>query len=137
MKNIDIKIKHLEMIQAIINRLAGNCFLIKGWTITISLAGFSLFANNKSQVMFLGLAAFAIIIFWVLDAYYLRQERLFRELYKSVATKNELDGNFFIIDISPFQKIVPCILCVMFSFPTSLIYLALLGLTSFLYLGFK
>ncbi len=30
------KIKHLEFIQAAINRMAGNSFLLKGWTVTLS-----------------------------------------------------------------------------------------------------
>jgi hypothetical protein len=29
------KIKHLEMIQAVISRLANNSFLLKGWSITL------------------------------------------------------------------------------------------------------
>ena len=31
---MDNKIKHLEMIEAIIERMANNSFLLKGWAIT-------------------------------------------------------------------------------------------------------
>ena len=30
------KIKHLEFIQTTINRMAGNSFLLKGWTVTLT-----------------------------------------------------------------------------------------------------
>ena len=30
--NVD-RVKHLELIQAIVTRMAGNSFLIKGWTV--------------------------------------------------------------------------------------------------------
>ena len=37
------KIKHLEMIQGVINRMAGNSFALKGWSVTlIALTGHSL-----------------------------------------------------------------------------------------------
>ena len=72
--------KHLEFIQAIIARMAGNSFLLKGWTVTIAAALFALAAND-ARAVFAMLAFFPALWFWGLDAYYLRQERLFRKLY--------------------------------------------------------
>jgi hypothetical protein len=65
---------HLEMIQGVINRMAGNSFLLKGWTITLVAALFAL-AQKESNPMFMYLAYFPSTVFWALDAYYLRQER--------------------------------------------------------------
>jgi len=45
---MEIKLKHLEMIQGIINRMAGNFFLLKGWCITLISALFALAANNSN-----------------------------------------------------------------------------------------
>ena len=39
------KIRYIELIQNIINRLANNSFLLKGWVITLLVAIFSL--SNK------------------------------------------------------------------------------------------
>lgn len=39
-------LKHLEFIQYIINRMAKNSFLLKGWTVTIVAAFFALAAQN-------------------------------------------------------------------------------------------
>ncbi|MDZ7831781.1 MAG: hypothetical protein U5L07_08535 [Desulfobacterales bacterium] len=82
--------KHLEFIQNVITRMAGNSFLIKGWSITITSALFALAANNV-DVGFIIVALFPVISFWALDAYFLRQERLFRKLYAGVRKSNEIE----------------------------------------------
>ena len=79
------KIAHLQMIQAVITRMAGNSFLIKGWSITLVAALFALAAANTNG-LFIYLAYFPTFMFWALDAYFLRQARLFRKLYDHVRT---------------------------------------------------
>lgn len=74
------KTKHLEFIQNAITRMAGNSFLLKGWTVTIAAALFALAAKDSNR-RFAVLALFTTLTFWGLDAFYLRQERLFRRLY--------------------------------------------------------
>lgn len=82
------KLRHLEMIQNIISRMANNSFLIRGWSITLVAALFALAAKD-SQLFFVYLAYFPAIAFWILDGYYLNQERLFRDLYNKVRLMNE------------------------------------------------
>src|SRR5438552_18609082 len=79
------KAKHLEMIQAVVSRLAGNSFSVKGWSITLVSALFALAAKD-ANVRYAVLALLPALCFWGLDAYYLRQERLFRKLYDAVRT---------------------------------------------------
>lgn len=74
------RMKHLEMIQGVIGRLSTNSFFVKGWSVTLAAALFA-FAVENRQWVFSALGAFTVLIFWLLDAYYLRHERLFRELY--------------------------------------------------------
>ncbi|GLH97614.1 hypothetical protein [Phytohabitans aurantiacus] len=75
--------KHLELVQAVIARLAQSSTVAKGWTLTIAGAvfGFSSF-GERWYLTLLGLAV--ILPFSVLDMYYLHEERLFRRLYKGV-----------------------------------------------------
>lgn len=76
-------VKHLEMIQSIITRLGGNSFLIKGWCLTVAAATYGFAVNRVDwRITLIGLAVVAT--FWSLDAYFLRQERLFRHLYNHV-----------------------------------------------------
>lgn len=82
------KHKHLDFIQAAVNRMAGNLFLLKGWTVTLIAALFALAAkdSNKSYVL---IAYFPLFIFWTLDGYFLSQERKFRALYDHVRKLDE------------------------------------------------
>ncbi|OOF61551.1 hypothetical protein [Rodentibacter sp. Ppn85] len=85
------KIAYLEMIQGVINRTGTNSFMIKGWAVTLVSA---LFALSVENYKFLFIALIPILLFWYLDAFFLRQERLFRKLYDDVISKNNSDITF-------------------------------------------
>ena len=73
--------------------MAGNSFLIKGWSVTLVAALFALAAANTNP-LFVYLAYFPTFMFWALDAYFLRQERLFRKLYDHVRTSEQASVDF-------------------------------------------
>ena len=87
------KIEHLKLIQEVTNRMSRNSFLLKGWSVIIVSALFALAANNANSYV-VGLAYFPSIAFWILDGYFLRQERLFRALYDWVRELEEDDIDF-------------------------------------------
>lgn len=80
----ELNIKHLEFIQDVITRMNTNSFQIKSWTITIVAALLAIYASTKNP-SFLLISLVPVFISWLLDAYYLQQERKFRGLYKDVA----------------------------------------------------
>jgi hypothetical protein len=90
---MDSKIKHLDFIQDTIKRMAGNSFLLRGWSITLVVAIFTL-ASQSYNRLYLLIAFFVVIIFWALDSYYLYQERKFRCLYDEVRKKKPEDVDF-------------------------------------------
>lgn len=95
---MDKKQAHLEMIQGVVNRLSHNSFLLKGWSVVLISALFAL-AASSSKTYFIYLAYFPLIAFWVLDGYFLWQERLFRALYDHVRRVNDEEVDFS-MDIS-------------------------------------
>lgn len=95
------KLKHLEFIQQTVNRMASNLFLLKGWTVTLIAAMFALAAKEANDLYFL-LAYFPTIMFWILDGYFLSQERRFRSLYARVCTLEESAIDFS-MDTQPFK----------------------------------
>jgi len=99
---ISNKHKHLEFLQAAINRMAGNLFLLKGWTITLIAALFALAARETNQV-YAALAYFPLFTFWTLDGYFLSQERCFRALYDHVRRQSE-DQIDFSMDTRRFKE---------------------------------
>ncbi len=81
----DDRRKHLEFVQAAVSRQAGNSFLVKGWALTVTAAAYGFAATQREPLVALvGLAAAAG--FWYLDALYLRQERLYRDLYEDLTS---------------------------------------------------
>lgn len=91
--NIEAKLKHLEFLQNIITRMAHNSFLLKGWLIT--LVGVIL-GLNKSNIdaRIVTISIFLSIVFWILDGYFLSQERYFRSRYDEVSKKDPKDIDF-------------------------------------------
>ncbi len=87
------KIAHLNMIQGIINRMASNSFLLKGWSVTLISALFVLATQSQGREL-LYLTILPSITFWGLDGYFLRQERLYRKLYQDVSQKKNEDIDF-------------------------------------------
>jgi len=96
------KLKHLEFIQGVINRMASNLFLLKGWTITLIAALFALAAKDSKPGYAL-LAYIPIFVFWCLDGYFLGQERQYRDLYNEVRMKSGSDIDFS-LDASKFSE---------------------------------
>lgn len=88
MTDMGNKIAHLKLIQSVISRMARNSFLIKGWSVTLVSALLALSAN-KMNINFVYLAYFPVLMFWLLDGYFLRQELLFRKLYDAVRISSE------------------------------------------------
>lgn len=87
------KRKHLEFIQGVINRLASNTFLFKGWSITITcavLAAIVATSNIKFAWIIIGTA----VVFWLVDAYYLMLERQYRQLYSEVSAREPGDIDY-------------------------------------------
>lgn len=97
------KHKHLDFIQGAVNRMAGNLFLLKGWSITLISALFALAAKDANQLYVL-IAYFPLFIFWSLDGYFLSQERKFRSLYDHVRRLEESEIDFS-MDTRPFADI--------------------------------
>ena len=97
---MDRKGKHLELIQGTVNRLSTNSFLLKGWSVVLVSALFAL-ASADFNFYFVCVAYFPVVTFWILDGYFLWQERLFRRLYDHVRSLDEEEIDFS-MDTSPW-----------------------------------
>ena len=81
------------MIEAIIERMAKNSFQLKGWSMTlIALVG--AISAQGSDKRFILLAFIPILGCWILDSFYLQQERKYKQLYKNVAEQDESQIDF-------------------------------------------
>lgn len=95
----DKEIKHLEMIESVIERMGQNSFALKGWTMTLVVA-ISAFSAAGTERKFALVAIAPIIAFWFLDSFYLQKERKYRELYKNVTAHKAAPFNMDISNVT-------------------------------------
>lgn len=81
--------KHLDFIQAVVTRMSAASSTTKGWLLPVVTAtyGYAV-VNREMSVALLGIAA--VLLFAVIDANYLNQERAFRRLYDAVAQGGDI-----------------------------------------------
>lgn len=90
--NNENKRSHLDMIQGVISRMGNNSFALKGWSVGIMIAIYAFAGQNSNKAVIITLIP--LIVFWMLDTYYLCLERKFRMLYDDVRVKDEKEINF-------------------------------------------
>ena len=92
MNGIEKVVEHLKMAQVVINRLGSNSFLVKGWSMTVIVAAMLLIAKHDvANSFFVLVLVIPTIGFWILDGYFLWQERLFRKVYDDVRVQSDTD----------------------------------------------
>lgn len=79
--------KEIDLIQGVINRLANNSFLLKGWTVTLIIAVLALTKDTlvtENVIYFSLILLLPLFVFWYLDAFFLHKEKCYLELYNWV-----------------------------------------------------
>lgn len=112
--NISTESVHFELqqVQNIVNRQASNSFKIKKWTITLVAVSFLFKSINVPRLI----GFVPLIGFWYLDAYYLRQERLYRELYDWIRDQRpENSARLYDLSTKKFDDEVDSVPRLMFS----------------------
>lgn len=83
----DEKIKALEFIESIIASMRESSFKCKEFCILICSAFLTVYATAASSPKLLVfLCAPVLVLFWLLDSYYLYKERVLRTEYKRIAS---------------------------------------------------
>lgn len=84
--------KELDLIQGCITRMAQNSFMIKGWGMGIFSILMAMDINKDCGIL-IDISIFLVmLLFWYLDAFYLRLERQYRKIYEWVIVERP-NGN--------------------------------------------
>lgn len=125
------KIKHLEFLQSNIARMNQCSFQMKGWMITVASALLALFAasidkgTGSGNIIFIFIAIAPTFIFWVLDSYYLQQERKFRGIYNDIVANLAEDKiKEFTMPLDDYDGCKYCLFHIMFSKTECPLYLS-------------
>jgi hypothetical protein len=119
MTNEEILHKEIDLIQGVINRMASNSFLLKGWLVSLIVV---ILALTKDTIVATQLSYFSLIlllpvvVFWYLDAFFLHKEKCFRKLYEWViANRSTSTDHLYNLDYKRFENNEKSILNIMFS----------------------
>lgn len=88
--------QHLSFIQNVITRMNSNSFSMKGWMVAIVSALAAVYASdslNSYGYLYFVVGIPVVLIFCGLDAYYLKMEKQYRDLYDKVLS-NPLNTDF-------------------------------------------
>lgn len=85
-ENSDAIQSHLSISQSVIQRMATNSASCKGWCIAI-VSAILVFVADKSKPEYAFITLIPIILFMMLDAYYLGLEKRFRASYNDFIDK--------------------------------------------------
>lgn len=127
--------KEIDLIQAVINRMAHNSFLLKGWAITIIVA---VLALTKDTLVTNDITYFSIVlliplvVFWYLDAFFLHKERCYIKLYDWVIENRLKTEEFqYSLNYKRFENEVDSIWKIMRSATLRIFY----GITAIILMG--
>lgn len=145
----EILYKEIEIIQSCITRMSQNSFMVKGWMITLVAVVLALLPEKFDIRILCSVGFIVIICFWILDAFYLKTEKLYIMKYEWVI-KNRMHSDEFLFDLDPYNTKMwiktkdekgnqisaknPGIIQIMFTLTMVLIYVPLLILTAFILL---
>lgn len=125
---------HLSMLQSIIQRMATNSASCKTWCITL-VSGLVVVLFTNSNFDLFPIVLTPIILFFILDVYYLALEKRFRDSYNNFIRKAH-NGTVTVYDlfvINPSNKRVKSFFKAIISFSIWPFYLILFLLNLFIY----
>lgn len=96
--------QHLSFIQGVISRMNSNSFSMKGWMVAIVSALAAVYASdsfNPCGYLYFVVSIPVVLVFFGLDAYYLKMEKQYRKLYDNVV-ENTTETDFC-MDASGFD----------------------------------
>ena len=124
-KHDKVSIAHMSMIQGVVTRLETNSFTLKALAMTLAAAVLAFSGSVKNPNWVYPLAGcFPVLIFWIMDAKYLRMGRLFRRLFDSVRLGNINEP--FSMNIKPYMKEEQSVIRIAFSWSVCWFYLSII-----------
>lgn len=121
------RVEHLKLIEAVIDRLSRLSFAVKAAASTLVAA--LIIGTLSADAPLVAIGAVAIPVLWFIDGYYLRQEKLYRQLFLKVRTSPPAEpssAEYFDMDARPYSNHVAGIQQIMFRTYLGLYYTVLL-----------
>lgn len=97
--------KELDLIQGCINRMAKNSFDVKKWTVGLISILTGILQGKNIGITGSILLGMIVVIFWRLDGFFLRIEKLYRKKYEWILVNRiGKDKWEYIYDLNPYNE---------------------------------
>lgn len=97
--------KEIDLIQACITRMADNSFRLKELYISLIAIALTVMMSQECELLIVGIFLLVVtIVFWGLDAFFLKMETLYRWKYKWVIEKRIAGEEEYLYDLNPHNK---------------------------------
>lgn len=73
--------KEIDLIQSCITRMAQNSFMVKGWFVSLYVVILALLPEKVNLFLLCAALVAVNLIFWHLDGFFLRTEKVYRKIY--------------------------------------------------------
>ena len=97
--------QELNMIQNCITRMAEDSFQLRKWYMSmVFIGGGFCYQQNINAEPFMSILLVMTVIFWFLDTFFLRLERLYRRKYAWVIKKRISGNTELFYNLDPYEK---------------------------------
>lgn len=97
--------QELNMIQNCITRMAEDSFQLRKWYMSmVFIGGGFCYQQNINPDPFMSILLVMAVIFWLLDTFFLRLERLYRRKYAWVIKKRLTGNTELFYNLDPYEK---------------------------------
>ena len=93
--------KEIDLIQSCINRMAQNSFMIKGWFVSIYAVVLALMPKKVDMQLLCITLIVVNLLFWYLDAFYLRMRKIYRKMYEWVLSARAHNNRELMYQLNP------------------------------------
>lgn len=95
--------KEIDLIQACITRMAQNSFVIKGWFVSIYAVILALLPERVNMFLLCISLVAVNVIFWYLDGFFLRTEKLYRKMYDWILEERPKNNRELLYQLNPHE----------------------------------
>lgn len=121
----NVKIAHLTMLQGVIARMGANSFTLKALSASFGSGAVAVMATaDKPSPYYAFAAVIPIVMFWMMDAQYLKYERAYRRLFDQVRRGEHVDP--YCMDPSPFMGQIGHVARLALSWSVAAFYIAIM-----------
>lgn len=93
--------KEIDLIQSCISRMAQNSFMVKGWFVSIYAVILALLPERVNMLLLCVSLISANLIFWYLDGFFLRTEKIYRKIYDWVLEVRPKNNRELMYQLNP------------------------------------